>query len=89
MKWGVTLNGLIACFGLTAFANMATGQAKFLLLVFPIYGIAVLLCAYDPRFFELVVLWARMRRFSGWTAFRVDAPDSKGRRKAWSAEIML
>ena len=61
MRWGVTYAALIFNLVFTLELFLATRNLLALLLALPIHGVCVLLCAHDPRFFELLLLWARTR----------------------------
>jgi type IV secretion system protein VirB3 len=62
--------------------------------------VCMLLCARDPRFFDLVLLWARTRlpaRFanyrvwqaSSYSPLALDLPDDRGRRRRDAAEVQV
>jgi type IV secretion system protein VirB3 len=64
-----------------------------LLLAAPIHGVSLLLCARDPRFFDLVLLWGRTRlvallgnlRFwhaSSYSPLALELPNARTRRRA-------
>src|SRR5579862_1429159 len=61
MRWGVTYAALLfnLVFSLEVF--LLSKNLLSLLLAGPIHGVCALLCARDPRFFDLVVLWVRTR----------------------------
>ncbi len=61
MRWGVTYAALIFNLVFTLELFLATRNLLTLLLALPIHGVSVLLCAHDPRFFDLLLLWARTR----------------------------
>jgi type IV secretion system protein VirB3 len=61
MRWGVTYAALIFNLVFTLELFLATRNLLTLLLALPIHGVSVLLCAHDPRFFDLLMLWARTR----------------------------
>jgi len=92
MRWGVTYSALLfnMVFSLEAF--LLTKNLLTLLLCLPIHGVCMLLCARDPRFFDLVLLWARTRlpawfanyrlwKASSYSPLELDLPDSIGRRR--------
>jgi type IV secretion system protein VirB3 len=71
-----------------------------LLMCAPVHGVCALLCARDPRFFDLLLLWGRTRlsalvttlrlwQASSYTPLRLDLPDARGRRSTRSAALQL
>jgi type IV secretion system protein VirB3 len=71
---------------------LLTKNLLILLLALPIHGIAMLLCARDARFFDLILIAARTRipallanhRFwksSSYSPLVLDLPDRRGRRR--------
>lgn len=93
MIWGVTYSAVM----LNAMAVMefflVTKNLLVLLIAIPVHGVGVLLCARDPRFFDLALLWGRTRLpalFSNLTVWRassysplvLDLPSASGRRRA-------
>lgn len=61
MRWGVTYSALLFNLVFTLEAFLLTKNLLTLLLCLPIHGLAALLCARDPRFFDLLMLWSRTR----------------------------
>src|SRR5580692_3215985 len=61
MRWGVTYSALLFNLVFTMEAFLLTKNLLTLLLCLPIHGVCALLCARDPRFFDLVLLWGRTR----------------------------
>jgi type IV secretion system protein VirB3 len=61
MRWGVTYAALIFNLVFTLEVFLASRNLLVLLLAVPIHGVSVLLCAHDPRFFDLLPLWGRTR----------------------------
>lgn len=64
-----------------------------LLIALPIHGVCMLLCARDPRYFDLLLLWAKTRLAAYFCSIRYwkgasystlvcDLPTLAGRRKA-------
>lgn len=89
MRWGVTYAALLfnLVFSLEVF--LLSKNLLSLLLAAPIHGICALLCARDPRFFDLIVLWTRTRlpsylgnarlwRSSSYSPLRLDPPNRAG-----------
>jgi type IV secretion system protein VirB3 len=61
MRWGVTYAALIFNLVFTLELFLASRNLMALLLALPIHGVSALLCAHDPRFFDLLLLWSRTR----------------------------
>jgi type IV secretion system protein VirB3 len=61
MRWGVTYAALLFNMVFVMETFLATRNLLALLLCVPIHGICALLCARDPRFFDLMLLWGRTR----------------------------
>jgi type IV secretion system protein VirB3 len=61
MRWGVTYSALLFNMVFTLEAFLLTKNLLALPLCLPIHGVCMLLCARDPRFFYLVLLWAHTR----------------------------
>ncbi len=89
MRWGVTFVALLCNTIVTMELFLATRNLLTLALCLPVHG--VLLCARDPRFFDLLQLWARTRlpallasrRFwgaSSYSPLTLGGVDSRGRR---------
>jgi type IV secretion system protein VirB3 len=93
MRWGVTYAALLFNLVFTMEAFLLTRNLLTLLISAPIHGLCALLCARDPRFFDLVLLWARTRlpamlanlriwRASTYSPLALDFPGRRGRRSA-------
>jgi type IV secretion system protein VirB3 len=91
MRWGVTYSALLFNMVFTMEAFLLTKNLLTLLLSAPIHGVCMLLCVRDARFFDLMLLWARLRlpalfanlRFwkaSSYSPLSLDLPDRRGRR---------
>jgi type IV secretion system protein VirB3 len=92
MRWGVTYSALLANLVFTMETFLLSRNLLALLLAAPLHGIAMLLCARDARFFDLLLLWGRTRltallgnqRFwkaSSYAPLRLDlAPRRRSRR---------
>jgi type IV secretion system protein VirB3 len=91
MRWGVTYSALLANLLVTMETFLLTKNLLALLACLPIHGICALLCARDPRFFDLMMLWARVRipallgngrywRASSYSPLAVSSTDKRGRR---------
>ncbi|MGH8258683.1 MAG: type IV secretion system protein VirB3 [Steroidobacteraceae bacterium] len=61
MRWGVTYSALLFNLVFTMEVFLASRNLLALLLALPIHGVAMLLCASDARFFDLLLLAARTR----------------------------
>ena len=61
MRWGVAYAALLFNLVFTMEAFLLTKNLLTLLLSVPIHGVCALLCARDPRFFDLLLLWGRTR----------------------------
>ncbi len=92
MRWGVTYAALLFNLVFTMEAFLLTRNLLTLLLSVPIHGLCALLCASDPRFFDLVLLWGRTRlpallanlrvwKASSYSPLELDLPGKHGRRK--------
>jgi type IV secretion system protein VirB3 len=90
MRWGVTYAALLFNMVFTMESFLMTRNLLVLSISLPIHGVSMLLCARDPRYFDLMTLWARTRlqalfanmRFwnaSSYSPLTVDLPRRKGR----------
>lgn len=93
MRWGVTYAALLFNLVFTLEAFLLTKNLLTLALSVPIHGICALLCARDPRFFDLLLLWMRTRlpamfgnlrlwQASSYSPLVLDLPAAPGRRRA-------
>lgn len=93
MRWGVTYSALLANLVFTMELFLATRNLLALGLALPIHGVAMLLCASDPRCFDLLLLAARTRlpaalgnqrywRASSYSALALNLPMRGGMRRA-------
>src|ERR1700722_17027673 len=92
MLWGVTYSAVMLNAMCIMELFLLTKNLLILLLAIPIHGVCMLLCARDARFFDLVLLWGRIRlpallanlRFwkaSSYSPLIVDLPDARGFRR--------
>ena len=92
MRWGVTYSALLFNLVFTMETFLASKNLLGLLLCVPIHGVCVLLCARDPRCFDLLLLWGRTRlaaafgnlwlwRASSYSPLEGKLPDARGRRR--------
>ena len=63
MALGVTYGAALANGMITVELFLLTRNLLVLLVCLPIHGILWILCAVEPRFFELLLLWLRTRRW--------------------------
>jgi type IV secretion system protein VirB3 len=100
MRWGVTYAALLFNLVFCLEVFLVSKNLLSLLLAAPIHGICALLCARDPRFFDLVVLWVRTRlpaylanaglwRSSSYSPLVLDPPDQTGRRRRRTVECLV
>jgi len=100
MRWGVTYAALLANLVITMEAFLLTRNLLTLLLCAPLHGLCALLCARDPRFFDLALLWGRTRlsalattlslwQASSYSPLLLDLADGTGRRRYRTAELPL
>jgi type IV secretion system protein VirB3 len=91
MRWGVTYAALLCNLVFTMEAFLVSRNLLTLCVCIPIHGVCGLLCARDPRFFDLVLLWGRTRlpailttlrlwKASSYSALVLDLPGAHGRR---------
>lgn len=92
MRWGVTYAALLFNLVFTLEAFLMTRNLLALLIAAPIHGVSALLCARDPRFFDLLLAWGRTRlpalvanlprwRASSYSPLPLDLPRSRARRR--------
>lgn len=95
-RWGVAYAALLCNLVITMETFLLTRNLLTLLVCLPIHGVCALLCARDPRFFDLLLLWGRTRlpamlttlrlwQASSYTALVLDLPRASGRRPAKDA----
>jgi type IV secretion system protein VirB3 len=99
MRWGVTYSALLFNMVFVMEAFLLTKNLLMLLLCAPIHGICMLLCARDPRFFDLILLCARTRlpaffanrrlwKANSYAPLATALPDRSGRRRIDSVELV-
>ncbi len=92
-RWGVPFIALLINMVLTMETFLMVKNPLILLLALPIHGVCRLLCARDPRWFELAALWAQthlpalvanIRAWHGnsYSSLVLDPPRRNGRRRA-------
>ena len=98
MRWGVTYSALLFNLVFVMETFLLTKDLLILLLCAPIHGVCMLLCARDPRFFDLVLLSGRTRlpallgnfRFwkaSSYSPLEIDLPNGRGKRRKYRGRI--
>jgi type IV secretion system protein VirB3 len=91
MRFGVTYVAMLMNLVFTMEAFLLTKNLLVLLLAIPIHGVSALLCARDPRYFDLLLVWARTRLLGLLTSARywkgasyspltLNLPNAAGRR---------
>jgi type IV secretion system protein VirB3 len=70
MRFGVTYAALLVNAAFTMEVFILTKNPLVLLIALPIHGVCVLLCARDPRCFDLLFLWCRTRLLAHLTTWR-------------------
>jgi len=91
MRWGVTYSALLLNGMVTVEAFLVTKNLLWLSICIPIHMVCYLMCLHDPRFFDLLLLWARTRgpgwlanarwwRANSYSPLCLDLPDARGRR---------
>lgn len=99
MRWGVTYSALLFNMVLTMEVFLLTKNLLTLLLCVPVHAICMSLCARDARFFDLVLLWTRLRlpamfanlkfwRASSYSPLILDLPNN-GRRRLEAIEVCM
>jgi type IV secretion system protein VirB3 len=92
MIWGVTYSAVMMNAVCVMELFLTTKNLLTLLIAAPIHGVCMLLCARDPRYFDLVLLWGRTRlpafltnlkfwRASSHSPLAIDLPGIDGRRR--------
>lgn len=91
MRWGVTYSALLCNLVLTMELFLASRNLCMLVSCIPLHVLCATMCMRDPRYFDLVLLWLRLRlpRLPGnrgywggssYSPMPVSLPDAKGRR---------
>jgi type IV secretion system protein VirB3 len=93
MRFGVTYVALLFNAALSMEVFLLTKNLPVLLLAIPIHGVCMLLCARDPRYFDLLLMWAKTRlvayfcsirfwRGASYSPLVLDLPNVRGLRRA-------
>lgn len=61
MVWGVTYEAFIFNAGVTSICFLAAGNVFYFLIAIPVHAISYLVCAGEPRQFELLALWLKTK----------------------------
>jgi type IV secretion system protein VirB3 len=99
MRWGVTYSALLFNMVFCMEVFLLTKNLLALLLCAPIHGVCMLLCARDPRFFDLLLMWARTRlpayfsniriwRAGSYSTLMLDMPTAAGVRRSRSIAVV-
>ncbi len=100
MRWGVTYSALLFNLVFTMEVFLLTKNLLTLLCCLPIHAISSLLCARDPRFFDLLLLWGRTRlpaffgnlrfwRASSYSPLPINLPTVSGARRGESVDLVV
>lgn len=92
MRFGVTYAALLVNVAFTMEVFILTKNLLVLLLMLPIHGICMLLCARDARYFDLLFVWTKTRLLAYFCSIRfwkgasysplsVELPNAAGVRK--------
>jgi|SRR6185436_7884731 len=93
MRWGVTYTAIIVNAVIVMELFLLTKNLLVLSIGLPIHGLCMLVCAREPRWFELASLWAQTRlpalagtlrfwRASSYAPLRLDLPGINGKRRS-------
>lgn len=93
MRFGVTYMALVFNAVFTMEVFILVKNPLVLLIALPIHGVCMLLCARDPRYFDLALLWGKTRlvahlcsirywKGASYSALLHDLPTLAGKRKA-------
>ncbi len=78
MALGVPYAALLVTAFMTLEAFLVSKNLLMLLLALPMHAIAWMLCLVEPRFFELVTVWGRVRARAGFRGTRLWQAVSYG-----------
>lgn len=93
MRFGVTYVAILCNAALTMEVFLVTKNLLVLLLAIPIHGVCMLLCARDPRYFDLLLMWMKTRLVAHFCSIRywkgasysplvLDLPNIRGIRRS-------
>jgi type IV secretion system protein VirB3 len=91
MRWGVTYSALLLNGIATLEVFLVTKNLLCLAIWVPIHLVCYAVCLYDPRFFDLLLIWGRTRgpgllsnvllwRVNSYSPLCLDLPNAQGRR---------
>jgi type IV secretion system protein VirB3 len=91
IRFGATYVAILINAALTMELFLLTRNLTVLLMAIPVHGLCMLLCARDPRYFDLLFLGVRTRLVAGFCSLRywkgasyspqvLDLPDGRSRR---------
>lgn len=100
MRFGVTYAALLVNLVVTMEAFLLTKNLLVLLIAVPIHGVCALLCARDPRYFDLLRVWVQTRllayfgslrywRGASYSPLALDLPNARGRRRGSTVTCVL
>ncbi len=92
MRFGVTYGALLLNVGLAMESFLLSRNLLVLLLMIPLHGICMMLCARDPRYFNLLLMAVKTRflgyfcsarfwRGASYSPLVLDLPGARGRRR--------
>ena len=98
MRFGVTYIAMLMNLVITMETFLLTRNLVTLLVAIPIHGVCALLCARDPRYFDLLYLWSRTRllghastlwfwRAASYGPLAIDLPDLDGHRRVLDVRV--
>ena|ERR1700722_6426512 len=93
MRFGVTYVMLLFNAAFTMEVFLVTKNLLVLLLAVPVHSVCMLLCVRDPRYFDLLLVWAKTRllayfctirywRGASYSPLILDLPDIRGSRRS-------
>src|SRR5580765_2944347 len=101
MVWGVSYSAMMFNVVITMESFIVTKNLAWLLAFLPVHGVLYLVCLYEPRFFDLLQLWARTRlpallagnlrywQANSYSPLVVDLPDPNGQRRKMPDRILV
>lgn len=61
LVWGVTYEAFLFNAAITSIAFLGAGNVLYFLIALPIHAVCYLICAGEPRQFELIALWSKTK----------------------------
>jgi type IV secretion system protein VirB3 len=65
MKWGVTYSGLLMNFMISTVLFLGLNNVLLLLAMIPIHAVMFLICMWEERFFDLLMVYLRTKGGDG------------------------